>query len=296
MAQHNWTAADLPATSGRTVVVTGASSGLGLVTARELATAGARVVLAVRDEVKGRSAAAAMPGTTEVRPLDLSSLASVRAFATAWTGSLDILINNAGIMQVPEGRTSDGFEVQIATNHLGPFALTNLLMPHITDRVVTVSSETHKRGHIDPEDLNGENRPYESFQTYCDTKLANLLFAFELQRRLTHAGSSVRSMAAHPGISKTNLAGHVTGFKGLGLKILASFAQDAEHGALPTLYAATAELPGGSYVGPDGPGERRGYPTIVQASEAARDGQLARRLWDASSRLTSTGQTLAPAS
>jgi NAD(P)-dependent dehydrogenase (short-subunit alcohol dehydrogenase family) len=139
MAQQNWTAADLPAMSGRTVVVTGASSGLGLVTARELATAGARVVLAVRDEVKGRRAAAAMPGTTEVRPLDLSSLASVRAFATAWTGSLDILINNAGIMQVPEGRTSDGFEVQIATNHLGPFALTNLLMPHITDRVVTVS-------------------------------------------------------------------------------------------------------------------------------------------------------------
>jgi NAD(P)-dependent dehydrogenase (short-subunit alcohol dehydrogenase family) len=180
-------------------------------------------------------------------------------------------------MQVPEGRTSDGFEVQIATNHLGPFALTNLLMPHITDRVVTVSSETHKRGHIDPEDLNGENRPYESFQTYCDTKLANLLFAFELQRRLTHAGSSVRSMAAHPGISKTDLGRDVTGFKGLGLKILASFAQDAEHGALPTLYAATAQLPGGSYVGPDGPGERRGYPTIVQASEAARDGQLARR-------------------
>ena len=296
MAQQKWTAADLPAMPGLTVVVTGASSGLGFITARELASAGARVVLAVRDETKGRAAAAAMPGTTEVRPLDLASLASVRAFAAAWTGPLDILINNAGIMQVPQGCTSDGFEVQMATNHLGPFALTTLLMPHITGRVVTVSSEMHKRGHIDPEDLNGQKRPYESFQTYCDTKLANLLFTFELQRRLTHAASAVRAMAAHPGLSKTNLARHVTGLKGLGLKILASFAQDAEHGALPTLYAATAELPGGSYAGPDGPGERRGYPTIVQASETARDGQLARRLWDASSRLTGTGQTLAPAS
>src|SRR5215467_8014690 len=280
MTQQKWTAADLPAMTGRTVVVTGASSGLGLITARALARAGARVVLAVRDETRGRNAASTMPGTTDVRSLDLSSQASVRAFAAAWTGPLDILINNAGIMQVPQTRTGDGFEVQIATNHLGPFTLTLLLMPHITDRVVTVSSEMHKRGHIDPEDLNGENRPYDAFQTYCDTKLANLLFTFELQRRLTHAGSGVRAMAAHPGLSKTNLASHVTGLKGLGLKILASFAQDADHGALPALYAATADLPGGSYTGPDGRGERRGFPTLVEASEEARDEQLARRLWD----------------
>jgi NAD(P)-dependent dehydrogenase (short-subunit alcohol dehydrogenase family) len=293
MTQQKWTAADLPAMTGRTVVVTGASSGLGLITARELASAGARVVLAVRDEAKGRNAATTMPGTTEVRQLDLSSQASVRAFAAAWTGPLDILINNAGIMQIPRTCTSDGFEVQIATNHLGPFALTTLLMPHITDRVVTVSSEMHKRGHIDPGDLNGENRPYDAFQTYCDTKLANLLFTFELQRCLAGSGSSVRSMAAHPGLSKTNLANHVTGLSGLSQKILAFlFAQDAEHGALPTLYAATANLPGGSYAGPDGPGERRGYPTLVQASKDARDEQLARRLWDTSSRLTGTGQTL----
>jgi len=296
MPKQGWTTVDLPAMSGRTVVVTGASSGLGFVTARELAAAGAEVILAVRDEAKGHGAAAAMPGTTEVQPLDLSSLASVRAFAAAWTGPLDILINNAGIMQVPQGRTTDGFEVQIGTNHLGPFALTNLLMPHISDRVVTVSSEMHKRGHIDLEDLNGERRPYDSFQAYCDTKLANLLFTFELQRRLTRAGSGVRSMAAHPGISKTNLASHVTGLKGLGLKILACFAQDADHGALPTLYAATGELPGASYAGPDGPGERRGYPTLVQASETARDSELARRLWDASSRLTGTGRNLPAAS
>src|SRR5215475_8177646 len=153
MTQQKWTAADLPAMTGRTVVVTGASSGLGLITARALAGAGARVVLAVRDEAKGRSAAATMPGNTDVRSLDLSSLASVRAFAAAWAGPLDILINNAGIMQVPQTRTSDGFELQIATNHLGPFALTTLLMPYITDRVVTIASEMAKRGHIDPDDL-----------------------------------------------------------------------------------------------------------------------------------------------
>jgi NAD(P)-dependent dehydrogenase (short-subunit alcohol dehydrogenase family) len=293
MTQQKWTTADLPAMTGRTVIVTGASSGLGLTTARELAAAGARVILAVRDQAKGHKAAAAMPGTTEVRPLDLSSLTSVRAFAAAWTGPLDILINNAGIMQVPQARTSDGFELQIATNHLGPFTLTTLLLPYITGRVVTVSSEMHKRGRIDPQDLSGENRPYNPFQTYCDTKLANLLFTFELQRRLSCAGSSVRSVAAHPGLSKTSLASHVTGLSGLGQRILVSlFAQDADRGALPTLYAATAALPGGSYAGPDGPGERRGYPTLVQASEDARDERLARQLWDTSSRLTGTGQTL----
>src|SRR5215470_5571775 len=158
MTQQKWTAADLPAMPGRTVVVTGASSGLGLATARELAAAGARVILAVRDQAKGHKAAAAMPGPTEVQQLDLSSLASVRAFAAAWTGPLDILINNAGVMQAPQGRTSDDFEIQVGTNHLGPFALTNLLLPRITDRVVTVSSEMHKRGRIDPVDLNGDKR------------------------------------------------------------------------------------------------------------------------------------------
>jgi NAD(P)-dependent dehydrogenase (short-subunit alcohol dehydrogenase family) len=295
MPHDKWTAADLADMSGRTVVITGAYSGLGLVTAGQLARVGARVVLAVRNQEKGRQVAATMTGVTEVRPLDLSSLASVRAFAAAWTGPLDILINNAGVMQVPHGHTVDGFETQMGTNHLGPFALTNLLLPHITDRVVTVSSEMHKKGHVDPANLNGTRRPYQSFQTYCDTKLANLLFTFELQRRLVHAGSGVRSMAAHPGIAKTGLADHVTGFKGLGLKILASFAQDAEHGALPTLYAATTDLPGGSYIGPDGPGERRGYPKLVQASATARDSELGQRLWEASATLTGAGQDLLPA-
>jgi NAD(P)-dependent dehydrogenase (short-subunit alcohol dehydrogenase family) len=289
MPHDKWTAADLADMSGRTAVVTGASSGLGLVTARHLAGVGARVVLAVRNLDKGRTAAATMTGATEVRPLDLGSLASVRAFAQAWTGPLDILINNAGIMQVPYGTTVDGFETQMGTNHLGPFALTNLLLPNVTDRVVTVSSEMHKKGQVDPADLNGTRRPYQPFQAYCDTKLANLLFTFELQRRLAQAGSGVRAMAAHPGIAKTGLADHVTGLKGLGLKVLASFAQDAEGGALPTLYAATRELPGASYIGPDGPGERRGYPTFVQASATAQDTELGRRLWEASASLTGVG-------
>jgi NAD(P)-dependent dehydrogenase (short-subunit alcohol dehydrogenase family) len=145
MASVKWTAADLPDQSGRTAIVTGASSGIGLVTARELARAGARVVLALRNTEKGQRAAASIPGRPEVRPLDLASLASVRAFAAGWTGPLDILVNNAGIMAVPEGRTVDGFELQIGTNHLGPFLLTGLLLPAITDRVVTVSSQLHRR-------------------------------------------------------------------------------------------------------------------------------------------------------
>ncbi len=172
-------------------------------------------------------------------------------------------------------RRYGGFELQVGTNHLGPFALTMLLLPHITDRVVTVSSEMHKRGRIDPADLNGDQRSYESFQTYCDTKLANLLFAFELQRRLARAGSNVRSLAAHPGIAKTSLAAHVTGLKGLGLKVLASFAQDAEHGALPscTTHGAAREgPPDGQRVGPAAPADSAALhaPAIRRRDRPAR--------------------------
>ena len=211
MPNARWTAADLPDMTGRTVVVTGASSGIGAATARALAAAGATVVLAVRDVGKGERVAATITGHTEVRELDLASLASVRAFAAVWTGDLDILVNNAGIMMVPEGRTTDGFERQIGTNHLGPFALTNLLLPRITDRIVTVSSNAHERGRIDLDDLNWERRPYRAGQAYSDSKLANLLFTFELQRRLAGAGSSVRALAVHPGMVRTNLFGHATG-------------------------------------------------------------------------------------
>src|SRR4029079_10322726 len=188
MTVDNWTPANLPNLSGRTVVVTGASSGIGAATARAMADAGAKVVLAVRDPLKGERAAATMTGDVEVRPLDLESLASVRAFAAAWTGDIDILINNAGIMLVPEARTADGFERQIGTNHLGHFALTNLLLPHTTDRIVTVSSNAHARGRLDLDDLNWHIRPYRASQAYSDSKLASLLFTFELQRRLSASG------------------------------------------------------------------------------------------------------------
>ncbi len=282
-----WTAAKLGDQSGRTVVVTGATSGLGLVTARELAQAGARVVLAVRDPAKGERAAAAMAaGHTEVRQLDLADLACVRAFAAGWTEPLDVLINNAGIMRVPEGRTRDGFELQIGTNHLGPFALTRLLLPHITGRIVTVSSQLHRRGHLDLDDLNWQRRPYKSLQAYCDSKLANLLFTLELQRRLAEAGRGVLAVAAHPGIATTNLTSHVGGIGGKLGRAVKHLFNDAEHGALPTLYAATQDVPGACYVGPDGLAHLRGYPELGTPSKKARDADLARRLWTLSARLT----------
>jgi NAD(P)-dependent dehydrogenase (short-subunit alcohol dehydrogenase family) len=294
MASVKWTAADLPDQSGRTVVVTGASSGIGLVAARELARAGARVVLAVRDPEKGQRVAAGIPGDTEVRPLDLASLASVRAFAAGWTGALDILVNNAGIMAVPEGRTVDGFELQIGTNHLGPFLLTGLLLPAITDRVVTVSSQLHRRGRIDLDDLNWEHRGYNAAGAYNASKLANVLLTVELQRRLTEAGSRVRAVTAHPGIARTSLGNQADRVSKAIYRYLGWLFNDAGHGALPTLYAATQDVPGGSYIGPDGLGHLRGYPEIQQPSKGARDPLMARRLWDLSARLTGVGQAAQP--
>jgi NAD(P)-dependent dehydrogenase (short-subunit alcohol dehydrogenase family) len=259
------------------------------VAAGELARAGATVVLAVRDVAKGEAAASTMTGRTEVRHLDLTDLASVREFAASWSGDLDLLINNAGIMMVPEGRTVDGFELQIGTNHLGHFALTNLLLPHITDRVVTVSSDLHKIGRVKVDDLNSESRRYSPLGAYCQSKLANILFTAELQRRLTGSGSTVRAVAAHPGVAKTNLISHVGGFQGaLNRLFLRPITQDGEHGALPTLYAATEDIPGGSYVGPDGLIHTKGYPEIAKPSKAARNAQLAQRLWQESVRLTNT--------
>jgi NAD(P)-dependent dehydrogenase (short-subunit alcohol dehydrogenase family) len=283
----NWTAADLPDLSGKTVVVTGASSGIGIPTTRDLASAGARVVLAVRNMAKGEQVARTIGGGTEVRRLELTSLVSIREFAAAWTGDLDILVNNAGIMLVPEGRTDDGFELQIGTNHLGHFALTNLLLPHITDRVVTISSPLHARGRIDIDDLNWERRAYNASRAYADSKQANVLFTLELQRRLAADGRGVRAVSAHPGIATTNLGAHLSGFRGalagIGTRFLA---QDAEHGALPTLYAATQDIPGNTFVGPNGLGHLRGLPEVVQPSAASQDPGLARRLWARSVELT----------
>ena len=288
MTTTRWAADDLPDLAGRTAVVTGANSGIGRVTARELARAGARVVLAVRDVAKGEQAAASFAGATEVRRLDLGDLASVRAFAAGWSGELDILVNNAGIMAVPEGRTRDGFELQIGTNHLGHFALTNLLLPHVTDRVVTVASGAHRTGAIDLGDLNWERRDYHRWRAYGQSKLANLLFTLELQRRLAARGSAVRAIAAHPGWAATNLQGR-TGSRiqnallAIGNRVVA---QSEEKGALPTLYAATQDVPGGSYVGPDGFQEGRGHPTLVGRSAAASDEATATALWELSERLT----------
>ena len=288
MSTRKWTAADLPDLSGRTAVVTGANSGIGRAAAQELARAGARVVLAVRDVAKGEAAAAGMPGAVETRALDLADLASVRAFAADWDGDLDLLINNAGIMAVPEGRTKDGFELQLGTNHLGHFALTNLLLPQVTGRVVTVASGAHRMGSIALDDLNWERRSYHAWRAYGQSKLANLLFTLELEHRLTAAGSPVRALAAHPGYAATNLQGR-TGNRlqhllmAVGNRVIA---QDDEHGAWPTLYAATQDLPGGSYVGPDGFHEGRGHPTLVGRSAAASDPETARALWDASEQLT----------
>jgi NAD(P)-dependent dehydrogenase (short-subunit alcohol dehydrogenase family) len=296
MTSSRWTADDLPDMSGRTVVVTGANSGLGAIAARELARAGARVVLAVRDTKRGAAAAATMPGDTEVRSLDLADLSSVRAFAEGWDGPLHILVNNAGVMALPERRTVDGFEMQLGTNHLGPFALTNLLLPQITERVVTVASFAHRYGKINFEDLNAERR-YGRWSAYCQSKLANLLFTLELQRRLDAAGSAVDAQAAHPGYAATNLQGHSTHLVDKAVMVVGNrvIAQREEMGALPVLYAATQDLHGGSYTGPGGWQEMRGHPAAAGRSVAATDEDVARRLWEVSEELTGVSFPLVPA-
>ena len=278
----------IPDMAGRSVIVTGANSGIGRAAAHALAAAGARVILAVRSTDKGEQAAAAMPGKTEVRRLDLASLASVREFAAAWDGDIDLLINNAGVMATPLSRTADGFELQFGTNHLGHFALTDLLLERITGRVVTVSSTGHRMGAIDFDDLNWERKTYRTWRAYGQSKLANLLFTAELQRRLTAAGSGVLAMAAHPGYAATNLQFHSGSrvFDVIGAVGNRLLAQDEEAGALPTLYAAVADVPGNSYAGPDGFMEQRGAPKLVGRSNAAKDADVARRLWDASEELT----------
>lgn len=290
-----FTAARIPDLTGRTIVVTGGNSGIGRAAARALAASGARVVLAVRDPAKGRAAATTMPGDVIVRRLDLADLASVRAFVEKFTEPVDVLINNAGLMIPPLGRTADGFELQIGTNHLGHFALTNLLLPRIRQRVVTVSSNGHRAGTIDFDDLNWRRRPYRAFPAYAQSKLANLLFTAELQRRLTEVGSPVLATAAHPGLAATNLLGHQRSpLQRLRTTLLNRLAQSDDDGALPTLYAAVADVPGGSYAGPGGFLEGRGAPKLVGRSKAARDDAKARQLWTVSEELTGVSFPLAP--
>jgi NAD(P)-dependent dehydrogenase (short-subunit alcohol dehydrogenase family) len=282
-----WTAADLPSFAGRTVIVTGANSGLGSITAGELARAGAKTILAVRNTTKGDEAAAGMTGDVEVRKLDLQDLASVRAFA-AGVDRVDVLINNAGIMAVPYAQTADGFESQIGTNHLGHFALTNLLLPKITDRVVTIASIMHLMGRINLKDLNWKSRPYLAWPAYGQSKLANLLFTKELQRRLEAAGSHVKALVAHPGYSSTNLQSHSAGVFGKVFQAGNSLvATDADFGARQTLYAASQDLPGNTYVGPRFAMWGPTGPTPFR-SPLARDANKATALWELSEQLTDT--------
>jgi NAD(P)-dependent dehydrogenase (short-subunit alcohol dehydrogenase family) len=284
----SWTAADLPSFAGRTAIVTGANSGLGAVTARELTRVGAQVILAVRNTDKGETAAREMTGDVEVRRLDLQDLASVRQFADGVDSDIDVLVNNAGIMAVPHAVTADGFESQIGTNHLGHFALTNLLLPKVTDRVVTVSSMMHYMGYISRRDLNWTSRPYSAWLAYGQSKLANLLFTSELQRRLQAAGSKVRAVAAHPGYSRTNLQGH-SGHK-LGDALMSvgnRLASDADFGARQTLYAISQDVPGNSFIGPAFGMIGRSKP--VGRSPLAKRAATAAALWELSERLTDTG-------
>ena len=268
----------MPRMTGKTVVVTGASSGIGLIAAREFAAAGAHVVLAVRNVQKGHEVATGIPGDIEVRQLDVSDLTGVRAFADAWTGPLDVLVNNAGVMDIPLSRSRDGLDVQTATNSFGPFLLTNLLLPHITDRVVWVTSQLHRMGHLNLEDLNWESRTYKPMDAYNDSKLHIVLFSLELQRRLNTAGSSVRSVLAHPGIATTTLAAHSSSNAINRLSILLN---DPEHGALPTLFAATQDVNGNAYVGPNGFGSIKGNPKVRKPSTAGLDPEAASKLWSA---------------
>ncbi|WP_369145434.1 oxidoreductase [Streptomyces sp. R44] len=297
--KQRWTADLIPDQTGRVFVVTGANSGLGLATTRELARRGGRVILAVRDEEKGRRAAEALGADArllDVRPLDLADLDSVRAFADRLRAEhprLDVLVNNAGVMAPPRTLSAQGHELQFATNHLGHFALTGLLLDLLaagTDpRVVTVSSINHRQGSLRFDDPNGE-RGYAPMTYYNQSKFANAVFGKELHRRLTATASPVRSVLAHPGYTATSLQTKDTSglaklfFGRIGNPLLA---QRPERGALPQLYAATdPSVAGGEFIGPDGMGELRGAPTRVRLSDAAADPATGRRLWELSEGLT----------
>lgn len=283
-------ASQVPDQAGRTIVITGANSGIGRAAAAALAAKGARLILAIRDLDRGRAAAETMSGQVELRPLDLASLASIRDFAAGIDGAVHVLINNAGTMTDSRQHTVDGFELQLGTNHLGHFALTNLLLNQITDRVVTISSTAYRSASIDFDDLQWERHPYKPFGAYGQSKLANLLFTAELQRRLTAVGSSVLATAASPGWASTGF--RITSGNRL-LDAMAAIstrllAQGPEGGALPTLLAAVGDLPGASFVTPSRFGGLRGPAAVAELSAAAKDLNTAARLWEVSEHLTET--------
>lgn len=299
MARHRerapWSLSDIGDQQGRTVVITGANTGLGAVTARTLSAAGARVVLACRDTAKGEGVAAEL-ADAEVVGLDLASLASVREVAAEIRGRherIDLLVNNAGLMMTPHGLTQDGFELQVGTNHLGHFALTGLLLDRLVgvpgSRVVTVSSLAHRfgNGRMDVDDLGAE-RGYDRVEAYGRSKLANLLFTHELQRRLSAAGAETIAVAAHPGLSRTDLARSLPVWsRPLVTAGTWLTGQSATKGALPSLRAATdPTAQGGDYYGPGGFRETRGRPVLVGSSRGSRDPETMRRLWEVSEELT----------
>jgi len=300
----DWLADHISSQVGRTFIVTGANSGLGLETARALGALGATVVMTARDLRKGEEAVDALrteqpEARFELRQLDLADLDSVREFA-AEVEQVDVLINNAGVMMPPYGTTVQGYEQQFGVNHLAHFALTillfNTLLQSDDSRVVTVSSNLHKRGRIHFEDLHGEQN-YSRTTYYAQSKLANVVFGLELHRRLRSNGIGMASVLAHPGYAATNLQS--TGPRGVGKLVLKVtnrlMAQDAAMGALPQIYAATgADVEGGQFYGPDGRGESKGFPTVVEPLDEARDRELAKRLWDISEELTGVHIDLAP--
>ncbi|MFI6863252.1 oxidoreductase [Streptomyces sp. NPDC050421] len=280
----------IPDQTGRTIVITGAAGGIGKSAASALAVRGARVILAVRDQAKGRAAARDIGGQAEVRALDLASLASIREFAEGLREPVDVLVNNAGAMTATRQETRDGFESQLGVNHLGHFALTNLLLDRITGRVVTISSSAHRSAHIDFDDLQWEQRPYRPFGAYGQSKLANLLFTSELQRRLTEVGAPVIATAAHPGWASTGF--RITSGNRLFDTLMAIstplLAHGPQGGALPTLLASTGDVPAGSFAGPSRFGGVRGPAALAEPSTRTKDPETARRLWEVSERLTGT--------
>ncbi|MGQ9491774.1 MAG: oxidoreductase [Anaerolineae bacterium] len=299
-----WVETHIPSQGGKVALITGANSGLGFEAAHVLAAKGAHVILAVRDAAKGERAAAAIRRSAPtadlaVLPLDLASLASIRRAAVEVLRTydrLDMLINNAGVMAIPRRLTADGFEMQFGVNHLGHFALTGLLLPLLlraaAARVVTVSSGAHVLGRINFDDLHGERR-YHPWAAYAQSKLANLLFAYELQRRLAAAGGQAISVAAHPGYAATNLqrVGPEMAGSRLGLWLMSAsnrlLAQSAAMGALPEVYAATSpDVCGGDYIGPDGPLGQRGFPKKARSSARSYDAETAAQLWRVSEQLT----------
>jgi NAD(P)-dependent dehydrogenase (short-subunit alcohol dehydrogenase family) len=301
MLNGKWNVDEIKDQTGKVVVITGATSGIGLEAARELARKSARVILAIRNLEKGRDAGKDIMGEVpeaqlDVMELDLASLKSVRSFAADFKDRydrLDILLNNAGIMMVPYGLTEDGFELQFGTNHLGHFALTGLLMDRILGtqgaRVVNVSSNAHYGGEVDFSNLQFEKGEYSPTAAYGRSKLANLLFTYELQRRFDLGGHDALALAAHPGISATGLANHfVPGWlTWMVQNTMKLFFQSSAMGALPSLRAAVdPEALGGQYFGPDGKGERSGHPVVVDSTTAARDPEDAQKLWEISEELT----------